>query len=509
VSLSLKKRRGDDAKMRKILLITFYFPPVNCSGVHRPWALARHLPKHGYEPIVITAGKDWYPQELGNLETDSVPGVRTIRTRPDRALEMACSVNRYGGILRRIARILDPRGLWTMSAVRAGSEALKKYDVEAIISTSPPYGVALAAYRLKVATGLPWVADFQDPWAFATSETWLGGFGYLLDRAVQTTVFRRADEVVLNTPSCYREWQRCAPVAARKSGAWITNGFRGDMMPGASEGPKGRFRIVHADVFYYNEAYNRTRVGLRRRARDLLSYRLDEVDRSPQSAGLLLRAVRRVVDDRPELEHRFEIDLVGTLSESDRQLIRDLGLEKTVHAVGQVSAGEAARYIRNADVLYLPFWYSRSGRALPRVRSKTYEYMAACKPILVVADDGDVRNMIRRAGTGRFVSAPTADALAEEVLVLLAEQEKEGIRTDPDRNFIGRFHWERIAAQLAGAIDIAMRRREPVTPTCARRSPMEELPGDEHAAAPFKDGVGAPEPQFSMISEAKSVRGGP
>ena len=416
--------------------------------------MARYLPEYGYEPIVITAGKEWHAKKMWNVEAGQAPHVRILRTGPDLALRISQRLERWRRFLRQVARILDPRGLWAISAIEAAKNVIKNESIDGIVSTSPPYAVALAAYRLKVKMGLPWMADFRDPWAFATSESWLAGIGYLLDRFVQSSVFRTADTVVVNTRTCYCEWTRSAPLQARGKGTWITNGFKPPPALPTSDN-RGSFRIVHAGVFYYTADGGNAIGRLCRRFCRLLSYRRDDVDRSVQSAGFLLRAIRHALDGKEDMKGHLEVLLVGKLAEDDRRLIKELRLENVVITTGQLPWQEAAKHIARADVLYLPFWHSRTGRPIPRIPSKVYQYIGSYVPTLAVIGSGETREILVEAGIGKFCRNGDVNQLAAQITELYLEHEDTGIRIEPDRSFVEGFRWEIIVARLSEVLNEA------------------------------------------------------
>lgn len=448
--------------MRKVLIITYYFPPAGGSGVHRAWAMARHLPEYGYEPLILTAGQEWRPPVVGISEPADPVDCRVVRTPPDGVLRSSRMLGRlFGARLADFAKVLDPRGLWWLSAARAGRDILRRERIHAVLTTSPPYGVSLAGAALSRQTGVPWVADFRDPWALTLVQPWLGGVGYFLDRGMQSLCMQRADAVILNTPACYQALRRLHPRLAEDKAVWITNGFRGKVGVSGVSCPGGLLRIAHVGIFYWNErAWARER-SLSNRLGRRLRYTPDELDQSAHSAGFLLRALRKALDARPEMSEKVRVTLVGQLHPADVKLIAELGLSDIVEATGHLPWEEANAHAEAADVLYLPFWHSTRGRPILRVPSKTYEYLASGKPILALVDDGDVKDFLTRAGTGIFCPEFSIDALSRALCETYERHAAGTLRVQQDRAYVGQFSWPNIVRRIAGVLDRAIERRRP------------------------------------------------
>jgi len=446
--------------MRKVLIISYYFPPVNGAGVHRPWAWARHLRQYGYEPIILTSGPQWHARPFARLEREEVRNCRVARTPDDLPSRMYAFLrNSFASRFTEIARILEPRGLWAFSAVAMARRILSSERIDVILTTAPPYAVSLVALYLRAVTGLPWVMDLQDPWAFGISWPWLLWGGYVLDRTLQSFSMFAADFIVLNTPTAYRETLQRSRHSALAKATCITNGFRPTYVQKFGESGKDCIRIVHVGAFYFNELLATRRSRLRARIARSLSYAGGEVDQSPQSAGFLLRALSRSFDKHPELRHVLKITLVGAVHPSCVELIDKLSLGSHVRLTGQLRWAEAARHIHRADALYLPFWRSMSKRSIPRVPSKTYEYIGSGKPIIGMVESGDTRDIIKKAGTAIIVPEMTLDSLADTLWKLYKSYRSGPIVVNPNWGYIDQFRWNALVQKLATVMDLAISRR--------------------------------------------------
>lgn len=440
--------------MKRVLIVTYYFPPAGGSGVHRPSAWARHLREFGYEPVVLTPGPEWHTSGATELQSLAGEQAEVARTSPDRWSGIARFVRaRMPMNLNGVARVFDPSGLWAMSAIRAGDRIMRRKAFDAILTTAPPYMLGLVGDTLSRRHGVPWVMDLRSPWAEALAVPWVGGVGYFFDRWVERRFCSRAKAVTFHDNGGLKRTLRVMPFLARKPIRWLPGGFIPTHHKNDCVKRDGKLRLVHVGVFYWNSARDRKTARKGWKIPLPLKYSPDDVDLSRQSAGFLLRAVKCAVDIEPKLKEQLRIVLVGQLHPSDEGLAKKLGIENMVDAVGQVPHAEAARYMGMADVLYLPFWFSRRCGKVIRSPSKLFEYMGAGKPILAVMGPGDPQEILHRSGAGIWCSEPTENGLAKEILRLCEQPSTGGVGISPSQAYTERFRWDRLVGEMAQVLD--------------------------------------------------------
>ena len=135
--------------MRRLLLLTYHFPPSSASGTFRMLGFARHLPRYGWQTVVVAPPSlPWEPDDPELLR--QVPPETVIFPVP----------YRRGSLLQRLA----PFSVWLPKALAAGRIAIREYRPEAVLTSGPPHQVHLLGLALSRRHRLPWVADFRDPW---------------------------------------------------------------------------------------------------------------------------------------------------------------------------------------------------------------------------------------------------------------------------------------------------------------------------------------------------------
>jgi glycosyltransferase involved in cell wall biosynthesis len=199
--------------MNRLLLIAYYFPPDQAIGGARPYRFYKYLKQLGYDCQVLTAA----PQK------ETLPDVHFVedplREKPRQGV---------GGQLERVSWKFFLRGHlalgWSASVVRT-AQALLATRPATILSTSPPVGTHLAAWRLARLFGVRWIADFRDPIDSAGGEK--APFQRFVAPRLERRILRRADIVLANTDTMSEQWKRQHPGLEGKLHV-LWNGFDPD-----------------------------------------------------------------------------------------------------------------------------------------------------------------------------------------------------------------------------------------------------------------------------------------
>ncbi len=435
---------GGSSPIATALILAYYFPPQGGAGVQRTLKFVQYLPTFGHEPVVVTgpeaAGAEWAPPD------ESLAAVVPEGTRVYRAAGPEPARRRgWRGRATRWLRLRPPFARWWAdAAVEAGRAAAAEVDVDLIYASMSPFETADAAARLARELGKPWIADLRDPWAL---DDWL----VYPTRAHRGLELRRmraalasADTVVMNTPEATEQVRRHIPELAGKPVVTIPNGFDEADFGGAFVPPTGdAFRIVHAG-FVHVRADSHARL-----ARELLGGAVKGLDAGTRSHVYLLQAVRELLARRPDLEGRIEVHLAGILSDADRSVP---GFE-LVTAHGYLPHDATVELLRSADLLFLPMHDLPEGRRARIVPGKTYEYLAARRPILAAVPDGDVRDLMGEAGNAFVVRPKDVEGMAR-VIEQQADRVFAGAAVaEPNEEFLRRYERRELTRRLAEVFD--------------------------------------------------------
>jgi glycosyltransferase involved in cell wall biosynthesis len=442
----------------RVLVITYFFPPVGGVGVQRTLKHVTYLPRWGWQPIVVAPRDPAYqlrdPSLLASV-AENLEVHRTLSLEPTRltqAVRRRLGRSTIGdgsetrvlsvgalpgegrdvrqGALRAIASIwsrawaalLFPEEAvaWFPFGVLSAVRAARHRRVDVLYSSSPPVTAHLIAGLTKWATGRPWVADFRDPWvgnAFAphASRVRLGW-----QVRTERWIVSHADAVVVAVESMRDDFRVRYPDRAERF-VHIPNGHdRAELveLPEIPAPGTGRFRIVFAGSLY--------------RDHELETF----------LSGLEVLLVRR-----PDLKARLTVEFVGRINEANVAVagrhadrLRDM-----VNFRGFVPRREALAWMASADAL-LQLMPAETGAGV-FVGGKLLEYLAFDRPILAVMPDGEGRRIVDGLVGGRS-AALDPDNIATALESLVDDPPAAGT-ADPT----GRYDRANLAGELARVLD--------------------------------------------------------
>ena len=172
--------------MKKVLIITYYWPPAGGPGVQRVLKFAKYLPEFGWQPIILTVQNGEYPAHDESLFSD-IPNECIVYKTPaiepfslykkftgmdaDEAIPVATLTEKKKSWKKKLAHwirlnlfIPDAKIGWIPYAVKAGKHIIRNEKPDIIFSSSPPPTVHLIAKSLARWSRIKWMADFRDPW---------------------------------------------------------------------------------------------------------------------------------------------------------------------------------------------------------------------------------------------------------------------------------------------------------------------------------------------------------
>ena len=378
--------------MKRVLVITYYWPPSGGSGVQRWVKFARYLPAEGWQPVVYTPSNpeltavdetlsqeippeaevirqpirepyDLYRKVMGRgSSTDMKTLVTPIRSSGRHSFKQRLSLFVRGNLF-----VPDPRMGWVKPSLRFLKEYLKEHPVDVIVTTGPPQSLHLIGEQLSRATGLPWIPDFRDPW---TKMYYLKHLG--MTRCTWRRLYRMeqgvldsATKVLTVTPIVQEEYQ----ARTRTPVEMIPNGF--DPEDFGTPPPRDGF-------------FNLTHTGL------LAS------DGNPL---LLWKVLGEKAAADPAFRAALRIRLVGKTDREVLDALAEAGLSDAAVNLGYLDHEAAVREQQGAEILLLPLRNDPEYfRILP---GKLFEYLAARRPILGIGQtDGAMARVLADAAAG-------------------------------------------------------------------------------------------------------------
>ena len=442
---------------RRVLVVTYYFPPVGGMGVQRTLKYVTYLPRWGWEPVVVAPGDPEFPvrdpslmaalapdlevHRTASLEPGKLPYAALRRFRRGRSGQGAdvasdlATTAAGGGLRARMLRRLvsvwkwfwgallfpDLAVPWMPYAVRSGGKAHQQNHVDAVYSSSPPVTAHLVARRLKKATGRPWVADFRDPWIGNPFAAPMSRPKRWLQRRMERSIVEQADVVTVAVAAMREMFAARYPEMADKF-IHIPNGYDRNDIAGLVPvpGEPGRFTILFAGSLY-----------------------------RPGELEAFLGGVEKLLERRPDLRARLRVQFVGRVNAYNRRLadayIAPGRIGDVVSFEGFVPRRVALARMAGADAL-LQLMTAEPGTEM-FVGGKLLEYLAFDKPILAVMPPGEGRRLVDSLPVGRSADVEP-DSVAAALEGLLDNPPAPG-PTDP----AGRYDRVNLARELASVLD--------------------------------------------------------
>ena len=425
----------------RVLVVTYYFPPAGGPGVQRVLKTVRYLRDAGFEPVVLTVKDGAFPSQDAALADDVPEGVEIIRTRapdpfalyarlkgsapgsvPTGSVEAETRLARLALWVRANLFLPDARVGWVPFAIAAGrkrlGEAAQLADLfAAVITSGPPHSAHLVGRQLQK-TGVPWVADFRDPWTGINfyHNLPMSRPARALDRRLERRVLQSADAVTTVSPTWARLLER-----------------QGGLAPGSVE-------VVHNGV---DEADLEAADGVSVRTDAFVLAHVGSLyaTRDPVAVWQAIRRLR----DRGEIP-RLVIRLVGRTDDAVRQSAEATGAP--VEARPYVTHAEAVREQARAALLLLsiePFPASDG-----MITGKLYEYLASGRPVLGVGPvGGDAAALLAETGGGALADrgdvAGIEEILLEHYAVWEAGTPRAGAPWDAVAPYTRRAQTQRLA----------------------------------------------------------------
>ena len=443
-------------KRKRVLFVAYLFPPVGGVGVHRATKFVKYLPEFGWDCSVLTALNPSAPlfdeSLLKNIPANTI--IRKAKTyEPGYAMKSMVSASHgtaqksglksaiLGG-MKSLARTVsnfvlqpDAQILWRPQAMREGLKLLREIPHDAIIATGPPFSSFLVGAALARKTGVPLLLDYRDEWSISNAyweNKQQGRVANWIQSRMQRKALLAAQSLLATTPSS----AAAVAEAAREAGSTapathIYNGFDPDDFASHDAAP-----ITKKDYGRGTDLYRLSFIGT--------LWNLNSV-------APLVEAICQLAVSNPQLVSHLELVCAGRkTADQEAQLDRLHGLPCHVVRLPFVEHSEAVQLMRASDALLM------LNTDLPEtkriINAKTFEYMAAKRPVFVVAPEGDVWDILRDL-PGTVLCAPSAVDTISERLGLEIERHRCGVHYHDAHWNIARFERRHLAGELANVLD--------------------------------------------------------
>ncbi len=380
--------------MEKILIITYYWPPSGGPGVQRWLKFARYLPQLGYEPLIITVSPQQanYPVLDASLEKEVPPELKVYHTATlepysvykrisgrQQAPYSGFTNEKKSGLFSAISRFIrgnlfvpDARVGWNRYALAQARELIKEYNIQKLITTSPPHSTQLVGKQLKKELPhIQWIADLRDPWTDIFYYRMMLHLPFIRKRdlEMEKQVLRNADKVITVSDYIRKKFREKIPHTQADKISVITNGFDPDDFEYTPrDSSRDGFTIAYIGTM------------------------TDEYELSGflQALSYLKEAVG----------NKIFLEFTGSVSEKWKSILSQQR-EVRVQMSGHTDHQTAIKRMQSADLLLLAIPLLEHNEGI--VTGKIFEYMASGRPVIGVGPPhGDAAALLARTRSGKM-----------------------------------------------------------------------------------------------------------
>lgn len=379
---------------KKVLIITYYWPPSGGAGVQRWLYFAKYLPEFGIEPIVLTVSPEFasYPQQDESLLKQISPDLKLYKTKSFELYQLYSFISAkkeipYGGfanesnpsLVQKIGRFVrgnlflpDARKGWNKYAYRKAIALIKEFDIDTVITTSPPHSTQLIGLQLKKEFGIRWIADLRDPWTdiYFYKMFYHTALARWYDKKMEQKVIKNCDVLTTVSQDLLRLFglKNCPDLNTKA--IILPNGYNQDDF-------LNQAITKHSENSKYTITYTGTFAD---------SYNINA----------FCEALNEFARTKPT-----KMQFVGKMPENVRELLKQKLPLLEVEFIAYVKHKESIAFIQNSDALLLAIPEVANNKGI--LTGKFFEYLAARKPIIAIGPiDGDLAVIMQETACGKM-----------------------------------------------------------------------------------------------------------
>ncbi|MDA3780916.1 MAG: glycosyltransferase family 4 protein [Bacteroidales bacterium] len=432
----------NQANKKKVLIITYYWPPSGGAGVQRWLKFVKYLSQYGWDPIVYTPDNGEIPVTDKSLQKDIPEGTKVIKrkiwepyTWYKKFIGQKNNQKINVGFLSEAEKpkftekisvwirgnffIPDARKFWIKPSVKFLKKYLVNNHVDAIISTGPPHSMHLIALQLQKKLSIPWIADFRDPW------TNIDFYEDLLLTKRADKKHHKLEKKVLQNANCILSVGETLKNEFVELGAnnvkVITNGYDSSDMDNSKNSLDKKFSIVH--------------IGSMPKSRN------------PE---LLWKIIDKIVRTNKDFAKYLEIKLVGKCDYTVKNSLEKYNLSNFVNKIDYVSHKEISAIQQSAQILLLVINKTKNAKGI--LTGKFFEYMAAKRPIFAIGPtEGDAAKILMKTNSGVIADFKDTEKIEKTLLSLFEKYKNSDLYIESSD--IDKYSRKNLTWELANTLD--------------------------------------------------------
>jgi glycosyltransferase involved in cell wall biosynthesis len=401
---------------KKLLIITYYWPPAGGPGVQRWLKFVKYLPDFNIQPVVYIPENPTYPIIDTGLESEVSEKAIIIKNKITEPYGFASVFSKNktkkisSGIIPNQKKqsflekallwvrgnlfIPDARFLWVKPSAKYLEHYIREHGIDTIVTSGPPHSLHLIGLELKKELSLKWFADFRDPWTTIGyhKALKLSPYAEKKHKALEKEVLNAADTIIVTSKTTKTEFEA---LTARPIEV-ITNGY--DVEKIEKQSLDTKFTLAHIGSFL-----------------------------SERNPRILWKALKELIRENEDFKNDFRLKLIGATSQEVLDTIAEFKLTDYVQDLGYVSHQEAVEQQRKSQVLLLIEIDSEDTRSI--IPGKLFEYMVSERPIIAIGPEGsDFAGIITETNTGVFFTYDEKERLKELLLKYHQEYQNQNLK---------------------------------------------------------------------------------
>lgn len=426
--------------MKKVLIITYYWPPAGGAGVQRALKFAKYLPDFGWQPVILTVENPDCPVVDKTLLKDIPDSCKVYRTKTVEPFELYKKLTgkqkgykipsdvltksqnltfteRLSQWVRFNLFIPDAKIGWMFYAVSEAKKIIRDENIDIILSTSPPPTVSMVAKRIANSNKLRWIADFRDPWLEIVhyqnvKRNWLTKF---IDGKFERSVLKKADHLLTISNDIVKLFKS---KVGEKNYSVIPNGFDESDFKVISSKKNSSFIIAYTGVI------TKTRVPY-----------------------VFLNAMEKLITIDGIKDIKFVI--AGRTCPEFTNELSEKNIDSYVEERGFLPHHESTQILQNSDILLLVIDNVPNNKGF--LTGKIFEYLGSKTPIYAIGPvDGEAREIITETNSGKMIDYSDDDG----AYILLKEMYSDWKKDIEKYNFnIEKYSRRNQAKQLSKILE--------------------------------------------------------
>ena len=397
--------------MRKVLIITYYWPPGSGAGVQRWLKFSKYMAYYRWEPVILTIdpGYATYPAIDISLINEVPPNLKVYKTRAidyfrfyskdkSRIPSAGFAIDEEKGFFSWLTKFIrgnffipDPRKGWNRYAFTKACEIIEDEKIHNVLTTSPPHSTQLIGLKLKKKyPGIRWIADLRDPWTdiYYYDQFHPTCLSRQIDLKYEKSVLKSSDKIITVGKSLKELFASKIPGSDEKIEV-ITNGYDAGDFSGLS--------VTNPELF-------------------TISYIGTLSDSYPVKG--FLKALKVFNNNGID----FRLKFVGMVSSRQKEnILNDTGGSKA-EFVPYVNHKTVIKHLASSTALLLIIPDDQSNRSI--ITGKLFEYLASGKPVICLGPvDGDAAGILSKCGHGKTFAYDDTDGISGYIKVLIANPE--------------------------------------------------------------------------------------